>query len=169
MGGDISMRVRTMRWIEWIELVLGLILPSMFLGPFLILGLVVSLYYFFTDPMLHQPMTAVALKTMFLPAVIAVASLIALGMVLLLGHERVRARPIRRWYVFAFGVLGLCDAGYFLTQATAGPFGWFAFLLLCPMIIMLRHLLSIVRVPTATHQSRVRGPIRRVSDSQRSK
>lgn len=139
--------------LNWVELIIGAVLPTLCLAPLAVVWLVSSClggWEFFR---------AGLIGTLF--AVVGLLAFAALWIVVLCRPERIKQSPATRWAIVASGVSGVLLGGFFLYSsieyitrvgrraggdlpaAFRDQWGWL--LLIGPMVIGLRYLRLLVR------------------------
>jgi hypothetical protein len=140
------MKVRRLTVGNWVELVFGALLPTLFWGPGLLLGLVVSLSSM-------NSLRALGAASALVGGLLAFA---ALWIVLLFGPEAVALRPRLRVFVLTAGVIGCLEtlglgrlvlfAGPSIPMpGFAGALPVVALLVLAPALVGLRYLGPLLR------------------------
>ncbi len=104
------MTMRRLTWINWVELLIGVLLPGITLGPFFLFAVVLGSFTLATSVRAREAMPAS--MTIMACAGIGLLSLAGLAAVILVGPAAIRRKPVWRFGALLLGAAGLAVGGW---------------------------------------------------------
>ena len=99
---------RPLKLVRWIELILGIIPPTIFLVPFLVTVILLGT----SSGSFGQPAILISL--------LGIGAVFSLWMLIFFGPDQINERPLFRWFVLWTGVPGLLLCGYMIVYFLMG-------------------------------------------------
>ena len=138
------MTIRRLTWINWVELLFGVLLPGVTLGPFFALAAVIGPLTLATSERARE--AAPVSIALILCALFGLLSLACLGAVILVGPAAIHRKPTWRFGALLLGSVGLAVGGWAvkasLSFGQAAPIGFVLFG--APVVVGTRYFLALI-------------------------